>query len=108
MRLHTAVVLALVFLFAIPTCGLAAEEYAAGRPNLVMVFIDDQRSDAVGYAGNEAVHTPNLDRLATQGLIFENCFVNTSICAISAAAVTSWPERSGRCQTVYTTRPPLR
>ena len=40
-----------------------------------MIFTDDQRHDAVGYAGNDAVQTPNLDRLAKQGLIFQNCFV---------------------------------
>jgi hypothetical protein len=39
---------------------------ATERPNLVMIFTDDQRYDAVGYAGNDAVHTPNLDRLAQQ------------------------------------------
>ena len=57
---------------------------ASERPNIVMIFTDDQRYDAVGYAGNDVVFTPNLDRLAKQGLIFQNCFVNTSICAISA------------------------
>jgi len=70
---------------------------AAERPNIVMIFTDDQRYDAVGYAGNEAVHTPNLDRLAKKGLIFQNCFVNTSICAISRANLISgqYPGRHG-------------
>ena len=70
---------------------------AAERPNLVMIFTDDQRYDAVGYAGNDAVHTPNLDRLAQQGLIFRNCFVNTSICAVSRANLLSgqYPGRHG-------------
>ncbi|MFC1763498.1 sulfatase-like hydrolase/transferase [Planctomycetota bacterium] len=62
---------------------------AAERPNLVMIFTDDQRHDAVGYTGNDAIHTPNLDRLAQQGLIFRNCFVNTSICAVSRANLLS-------------------
>ena len=70
---------------------------AAERPNIVMIFTDDQRYDAVGYAGNDAVRTPNLDRLAKQGLIFRNCFVNTSICAISRANLLSgqYPGRHG-------------
>jgi arylsulfatase A-like enzyme len=70
---------------------------AAERPNIVMIFTDDQRHDAVGYAGNDAVHTPTLDRLARQGLIFQNCFVNTSICAISRANLLSgqYPGRHG-------------
>ena len=67
------------------------------RPNLVMIFTDDQRHDAVGYAGNDAIHTPHLDCLAQQGLVFRNCFVNTSICAISRANLLSgqYPDRHG-------------
>ena len=70
---------------------------ASERPNIVMIFTDDQRYDAVGYAGNDVVFTPNLDRLAKQGLIFQNCFVNTSICAISRANLLSgqYPGRHG-------------
>ena len=70
---------------------------AAERPSIVMIFTDDQRYDAVGYAGNDAVHTPTLDRLARQGLVFQNCFVNTSICAISRANLLSgqYPGRHG-------------
>lgn len=39
---------------------------AAERPNIVMIFTDDQRYDAVGYAGNDAVRTPNLERRREQ------------------------------------------
>lgn len=70
---------------------------AAERPNIVMIFTDDQRHDAVGYAGNDAVATPHLDSLAMQGLVFRNCFVNTSICAISRANLLTgqYPGRHG-------------
>ena len=70
---------------------------AAMRPNIVMIFTDDQRYDAVGYTGNSAVRTPNLDRLAQQGLVFRNCFVNTSICAVSRANLLAgqYPGRHG-------------
>jgi len=63
----------------------------------VMIFTDDQRHDAIGYAGNEAIQTPNLDRLAKSGLIFQNCFVNTSICAVNRANILSgqYPARHG-------------
>ena len=86
-------VLATLSFIAFLIQNLAATE----RPNVVMIFTDDQRHDAVGYAGNDAVHTPNLDGLARQGLIFQNCFVNTSICAISRANLLSgqYPGRHG-------------
>lgn len=66
-------------------------------PNILLIFTDDQRHDAVGYSGNLAVHTPHLDQLARQGLIFRNCFVNTSICAVSRANILSgqYPGRHG-------------
>jgi hypothetical protein len=51
----------------------------------VFIFTDDQRHDAAGFAGNQVVHPPNLDALASRGMIFENCLVNTSIYAISRA-----------------------
>lgn len=74
---------AIAFLLA----AFALPLYAAppAQPNIVMIFTDDQRHDAVGYIGNHAISTPHLDRLASRGTIFQNCFVNTSICAISRA-----------------------
>ncbi len=69
----------------------------AAPPNLVLIFTDDQRADAVGYSGNHAVSTPHLDALAREGLVFQNCFVNTSICAVSRANIISgqYPDRHG-------------
>ena len=58
-------------------------------PNIVFLFTDDQRSDAVGYAGNDVIQTPYINRLARQSLRFNNCFVTTSICCISRASVLS-------------------
>lgn len=53
----------MVSLLAVSTCGLAGETDVAERPNLVLIFTDDQRCDAIGYAGNDAIQTPNLDQL---------------------------------------------
>lgn len=39
----------------------------AAPPNLVLIFTDDQRADAVGYSGNHAVSTPHLDALCGRG-----------------------------------------
>ncbi len=72
--------------------------YAAnGRPNIIVVFTDDQRYDAIGYAGNDVIQTPTLDRLARDGVIFDQCFVNTSICAVNRAniMVGQYPRRHG-------------
>jgi arylsulfatase A-like enzyme len=57
------------------------------RPNIIFLFSDDQRSDAMGCAGNKVIQTPEHDKLASQGVMFENCFVTTSICCVSRASV---------------------
>jgi len=65
------------------------------RPNIIFILTDDQRWDALGYAGNDIIHTPNMDELAAQGCYFANSFVTTPICAASRASImTGMYERS--------------
>jgi arylsulfatase A-like enzyme len=60
---------------------------ASDRPNVVVLVSDDHRADVLGCAGHPVVRTPNLDRLAAEGVRFENAFVTTSICAASRATI---------------------
>jgi len=57
------------------------------KPNIIFILTDDQRWDALGFAGNALIQTPEMDRLATQGTYFENAFVTTPICAASRASL---------------------
>ena len=57
------------------------------RPNIVFILTDDQRADALGYAGNALIRTPEMDRLAAEGVYFHNAFVTTPICAASRASI---------------------
>ncbi|HKJ67838.1 MAG TPA: sulfatase [bacterium] len=66
--------------------GLAAGQRSE-RPNILFLFTDDQRWDAMGCAGNPIVRTPEMDRLAAEGVRFEYAFVTTPICAASRASV---------------------
>lgn len=59
----------------------------ADPPNIIFILTDDQRWDALGVAGNEIIHTPNMDRLAEEGCYFANSFVTTPICAASRASI---------------------
>lgn len=36
------------------------------RPNIIFILTDDQRYDALGYAGNDLIHTPEMDKLAEE------------------------------------------
>jgi arylsulfatase A-like enzyme len=56
------------------------------RPNILFLLADDLRFDAVGYVSG-LVRTPNLDRLAKEGVRFKNMFVTTSICCTSRASI---------------------
>ncbi|MEN2283516.1 sulfatase [Algoriphagus sp. SE2] len=57
------------------------------KPNIIFILTDDQRWDALGFAGNEIIQTPEMDRLAEEGIYFENAFVTTPICAASRASL---------------------
>lgn len=59
------------------------------RPNVVVVFTDDQRWDAMGCAGHPFLKTPNIDRLAREGARFVNAFCTTSLCSPSRASMLS-------------------
>lgn len=66
---------------------LAARALAAERPNIVFITSDDHRWDALGAAGNRAVHTPALDRLAADGVYFRQATVHVSQCLPSRATL---------------------
>ncbi len=57
------------------------------RPNIVFILTDDQRWNALGCMGDPNVKTPNIDKLAAEGVLFRNHFVTTSICCISRASI---------------------
>ncbi len=59
----------------------------AARPNILMLCTDQQRFDTLGCYGNSHAKTPNLDRLAAQGAMFEQCYVQNTICSPSRASL---------------------
>ncbi|MCB9768453.1 MAG: sulfatase [Candidatus Omnitrophica bacterium] len=67
----------------------AAHSEEKRRPNLLFILTDDHRWDALGSAGNPIVQTPNLDRIAAEGVSFTRNFVVTSICCTSRANIFS-------------------
>jgi alpha-L-rhamnosidase len=66
-----------------------AGELGAKRPNIIFILTDDQRFDSLGYAGNDIIQTPEMDKLAQQGVYFENALVTTPICSASRASIFS-------------------
>ena len=68
--------------------SLAAHASAAEkRPNILYIMSDDHAAHAIGAYGSKLNKTPNLDRLAREGMLFKNCFVTNSICTPSRATI---------------------
>jgi len=57
------------------------------RPNIVFIFTDDHSANAISAYGSEINTTPNIDRLANEGMRFDYCLVTNSICAPSRATI---------------------
>jgi uncharacterized sulfatase len=70
---------------------------AAARPNIVMVFIDDMGWGDLSCFGNTEAQTPNMDRIAAEGIRFGQFYVNSPICSPSRCALTTgqYPQRWG-------------
>ena len=76
-------------LSAEPVISIAVKSVDAAeneRPNILFILSDDHRWDFLGSAGHPYVQTPSLDRLAGEGIRFENAFVTTSLCSPSRAS----------------------
>jgi len=61
----------------------------ATKPNIVLVFIDDMGWGDFSCFGNEAAKTPHIDRLAKEGVRFEQFYVNSPICSPSRTAIST-------------------
>lgn len=57
------------------------------RPNLLLLMTDQHRVDALGCYGNRAIHTPNLDRLAAEGIRFGAAYSSTPSCCPARTAL---------------------
>ncbi len=79
--------LSLISLVGALALAAACEPDHEGPPNILFVFTDDHASHAISAYGSIINQTPNLDRLAAEGVIFHNAFVTNSICAPSRATV---------------------
>lgn len=51
------------------------------KPNVLLIVCDQLRYDSIGYSGKYAVKTPNIDRLAAEGLFFTNAYTPLPVCA---------------------------
>ncbi len=70
-----------VFLILIVLCPLVSCTEKEQTPNLLIVFPDQMRGQAMGFVGEEPVITPNLDKFASNGLVFNQAVSNYPVCS---------------------------
>jgi len=66
-------------------CAAQPASEGPERPNILLILTDQWRGMALGVAGDPNARTPHLDRLASEGVWFENAFANSPICTPSRA-----------------------
>jgi alpha-L-rhamnosidase len=82
---HTSVIIPVICFFGGSLTYLNAGNHQ--KPNFIFILTDDHRFDALGYAGNPIIRTPQLDRLAQEGVFFKNAFVTSPISTASRASI---------------------
>jgi N-acetylglucosamine-6-sulfatase len=95
--LSTSLIISSAVLLVLAGAAIGAPQTSEGRPNVLVILTDDMRWDALGVVqreqGLKALYpwfkTPNLDRLAAEGVRFANMFVTTSLCSPSRASLLS-------------------
>ena len=90
--------------------ALAAAHLAHGadtKPNILFLIADDLSWHSAGFAGDPVVKTPNLDRLAAEGVVFTRAAVTTSICMVSRASMLTgrWLSQMGGARVTAQTWP---
>ena len=84
-----------VLLFTLLLAGTSWAEETQAQPNIVMVFIDDMGWSDFSCFGNQDAKTPNIDRMAEEGIAFEQFYVNSPVCSPSRVAILTgnYPDR---------------
>ena len=102
MKKSQFIFIAFTIIYGLFSCSSIEQE----KPNIVFIIIDDLGWKDVGYMGSAWYETPNIDRLARQGMIFTNAYANAANCAPTRACLLSgqYSPRHG----VYTVAKPDR
>ncbi|GAB5524415.1 MAG: hypothetical protein Roseis2KO_22870 [Roseivirga sp.] len=79
----------LLFTLILFACTSPAEQEKASKakPNIIFIMSDDHAYQAISAYSNRLIETPNIDRIARQGMLFTNACVTNSICAPSRATI---------------------
>ena len=79
----------LIFILALACCSCAdsARENSHSMPNIILIMTDDQGWYDAGFNGNQEIMTPNMDMLASGGIIFDRFYSASAVCSPTRASV---------------------
>ena len=78
-------------------CTLVACNQKNRRPNIIFILVDDLGWKDVGFMGSTFYETPNIDRIANEGLVFTQAYAAAAICSPTRASILTgkYPARLG-------------
>ncbi len=108
LKFNLAFTILLLLIFSNATFAADPPGASKGRPNetkrnIILIFTDDQGYGDLGCFGAEKIATPNIDRMATQGMRFTSYYSAASVCTPSRAALMTgcYPERVGNLPVLF-------
>lgn len=95
------------FVLLLFTGGHATGQSLPSKPNIILIIADDVGWNDLGCYGNNTIHTPNIDRIASEGMKFTNAYLTTSSCSPSRTSIISgrYPHNTGAAE-LHTPLPP--
>lgn len=102
--MHLPRITAIIMFIALLSMGIflpaSGQARKAQKPNIILIMADDVSQDDIGCYGNPAVRTPNMDKLAGQGIRFDNAYVTTSSCSPSRNSILTgrYPHNTGAAE----------
>lgn len=110
-RLFNNILVSLLFAILIIGCSGNKQTVKTNeKPNIIFYLADDQDITDYGVYGNEKVHTPAVDRLAKEGMLFTNAFTAQAICAPSRTQLFTglYPIKNGAFANHTPTKPDIK
>lgn len=74
-------------LFLMLFCVLGSAQQTPKQPNIIFILADDLGIGDIGVYGQSIIQTPHIDRLAEEGMKFNNFYAGSTVCAPSRAAL---------------------
>src|SRR6056300_1540377 len=87
----------LLFVFVLLSCNDSQKEQSTTPPNIVLILTDDQGFQDIGPNGAVDFQTPNIDQLASEGVVLDNYYAPQAVCSASRPGILTgcYPNRIG-------------